>query len=298
MKAYRFNDFEMSRVIWLKKCFESEGFDFSSFRNPEVYYADFADLDTSIKIQSNTNKDISPDYLGVYHYQLKNIDNEKVMSTELPFDCISDEGSIILFQDRIEKVCGKRGLNLMVENVNFVVLMHELGHWFTHWPKYSKFNWHRGFHRPLIFTKEGLAQLIAYWACGDDLKLLETMKCLSPQLNNTIDDTNPYGVYTRLIGRSMPEIIRKMGQIRKAWFMTDEKMLEFLLAEEIDLMKWLVVNKYTLESVSTYQEIDFIGIRDDDNNMDSEIMRYLFPTSDLSSGNGWLNRILSTNYNN
>lgn len=296
MKAYRFNDVEMSRLTWLKQCFNSNGFDFTGLRHPEVYYADFNELDMPIKSQEKIKNDILPDYFGVYQYQCKYTDNESILNAESPFESSSQEGRIILFKDRIEEFCNKR--NLLVDNVNFVVLMHEWGHWVTHWPKYRKFNWHKGFHRPLTMTKEGLAQLIAFWACGNDLQLHETLKCLTPQFNGAIDATNPYGVYAKLIERSMQDIIQKIGQLRKVWFINDEKMLEFLLAEEVDLMKWVVSNNYNLESVSMFGEMDFTGISDDENNLDAEIMRHFFSSSELSSGNRMVNRMCSTNYEN
>lgn len=298
MKAYRFCDSEMNRMIWLKECFEKEGFNFRGLRQPSVYYANLSDLDRTIMDQEKVSTDLSPDYLGIYSFQMKNRTNDLARNVKIPFDDISKEGVIILFKDRIEKISNRYGVNPSEEDIRFVVLMHEWGHWVTHWPKYRKFNWHRGFHRSVKMTMEALAQLIAYWACGDNAQLQQTLTWMSPQINGSIDESNPYGVYNRLKGKNMADIIHKIGQLRKVWFMHDAKMLEYLEADETDLIKWLSNNNYSLSSVSQYQETELIVIHEDANNLDAEVMRQLFPASDLSVGNRLINRILSNNYNN
>ena len=292
MKAYRFNDLEMERMISLQKTFSTAGFLFDGVRHPAVYYDDLSNLDVKIQKKEKQQKDISPEYFGAYMFDLNTTGSANSLEEETRFDAISKEGEIILFKDKIER---KRN-SPSVDSIRFVVLMHEWGHWVTHWPLYSKFNWDRGFNRPIIKTLETIAQLVAYWACESDVELQDALTWMSPKINGKIDETNPYGIYAGLVNKDKSEIIHKIGQLRKVWFIHDEKMVEFLKAEQTDVIEWLKQNNYSLATVSEYQANDFVELVDEANNLDREVVSTLFDKSDLSRATGLINRISSTNY--
>jgi hypothetical protein len=233
LDAYRFSSEEMKKMLWLKDLFEDNGFTVERF--PEVYYDTFekaCEVWPFLKEKPN-NEDLldTPDYLGMYIYN-------RGYSIKDP----SEEGIIILFSDRIRDfVSRKPGLT---ENcVRYVVLMHELGHWLSHWPCGNDLRWLYGFQLRNKRTKEALANIIAYWCLDTDCHK-NTMDILTPKLrtpdgflesidkdSHNVNTENPYGAYFLLLRKSQKEILEKIKLLRAAFYLEDDKMMDFLQSE-------------------------------------------------------------------
>jgi hypothetical protein len=196
LQAYRFSEQEINKMIYLKKIFEENGFEINRF--PEVYYDNY---DNYIEIYGKLKGNYDEiDFLGVYT-DFTIAGDEKN----------TKEGVIVLFKDRIENH------KLDTNNVCFVVLMHELGHWLSHWPKCNNENWSNGYSADNPKTHESFAQLIAYWALDGNPELEKTLTNLTPT-----DIENPYYLYNNLKGFSKTDILTKLVEIRKHYFLSDD----------------------------------------------------------------------------
>ncbi len=230
LDAYRFSSEEMKKMLWLKDLFEENGFTLERF--PEVYYDTFDKAcEVWPSLKENQDEEETPDYLGAYIYKGGN-----------PINDPSSEGIIILFSDRIEDFVSRKPGR--TENcVRYVVLMHELGHWLSHWPCGNDLRWLYGFQLGNKRTKEALANIIAYWCLDTDCHK-NTMDVLTPKLINpngflviidkdshNINTENPYGAYYLLLRKSQKEIIEKIKLLRAAFYLEDNKMMEFLQSE-------------------------------------------------------------------
>jgi Zn-dependent peptidase ImmA (M78 family) len=216
--AYRFSEQELEKMIYLKNIFVENEFKIDRF--PKVYYDDYGNyksicgeikntegevIDYNVnenKESSNGNNQIGGisiiDLLGIYtDFRIKNDDKN------------TKEGIIVLFKDRIENFC--KNNNISENDVRLIVLMHELGHWLTHWSEKNNENWSVGYDSKDKKTHESLAQLIAYWAIFGNKKL-ETV--LSQNLTPS-DVNNPYYLYNNLKSISKSEILYKLVEIRK-----------------------------------------------------------------------------------
>jgi hypothetical protein len=241
LKAHRFTENDILGAHEIISIFKNHGFTLSPNSLPEVYCDDLKNAIQIFPHVEHTKNDNTPDHLGIYTYLLK--DDEDMANEEL-FQCAeSYEGVIVLFEDRIKNWCNGNQ-TFRESDVKLVVLMHELGHWLTHWA-YSKIddknlaNWEIGFNRNITHTKEAFAQLIAYWACeklGE--KYTDILLKLTPKIGIEIDISNPYGQYGSLIATSKFDILKKLEGIRTYFFIKDDKMIEFLNAEENDITKW------------------------------------------------------------
>lgn len=133
-------------------------------RLPEIYIGDFLEFEKANLIkpkEENWDREpkyedvdelTNPDFLGFYEYSY------------------GYEGKVFLYIDRIRD-CARRystRLNFdfeeTVDKLKFIVLLHELGHWFTHWvckPTFDK--------EGVLFSelskevKESMAQLNVVW---------------------------------------------------------------------------------------------------------------------------------------
>jgi hypothetical protein len=238
--AYRFSLEELEKMIWLKsEIFEKYGYSFQSNRFPEVYYCDVKEVKDFIP--SHAWRDVpTPDELGVYldFFQSKDEDPKNAY-----FGGRSREGRIVLFKDRIEAFCS-RNPSFTEEDVRFVVLMHELGHWMSHWGISSGIRWVHGYHFSNSFTHEALAQLIAYWCCKGNPAQEQVLLALSPKdIQGTIDSSKPYGAYESLKRFDEEVILQKLDQLRKFWMVTDLQMLAFLQSDLVDMAQWIRVTK-------------------------------------------------------
>jgi hypothetical protein len=234
LAAYRFSSVELEKMNWLKSVFEKNGYAFKPNRFPEVYYADFKEVEDLFP-EKQREEIVDPDALGYYFDFFKQVPASK----EEEFWTKSEEGKIILFKDRIEAFCA-RNRSLSEEGVRFVVLMHELGHWMCHWAEFSGRRWIYGFQFPNRFTKEALAQLIAYWCCNGGPLHEQVLLALSPKdSQGKVDATKIYGAYETLKRHSLVDILKKISQLRDFWMVKDQKMLEFLSSDCLDLGQWI-----------------------------------------------------------
>ncbi len=267
--AYRFSSDEMKKMLWLKDLFEDNGFTVERF--PEVYYDTF---DKACEVFPDLEKVIeegTPDYLGVYIAKKPKIKCEEKCDLE-----IVNEGIIVLFKDRIleyaKRIDGKLALGLsVIENaIKEVVLYHELGHWFSHWPlDDSGANWKCGYDTKDKITHESYAQIIAYWCTdGNPVNELILRDYLTPK--NT---ASPYYMYLKLIPHSKSDILNKLKLIRKhmgcSAILTDETAYAVLKSNIIDeianhasiSLRKLELNKAELKSIKTEILNDFIAYR-------------------------------------
>ena len=212
LQAYRFSEQEMNKMIELKVIFEQNDFEINRF--PEVYYDDYDNYEEIYGKIKDPDENI--DYLGVY------------TDFWIPSDEInSKEGIIVLFKDRIENYCYEKQME--VNSVRFIVLMHELGHWLTHWATYNNENWSKGYKAGTDKkTHESLAQLIAFWAVEDNSNLKNLLETRLTPANNP---NNPYALYKNLIKFSKSIILNKLIEIRKHAFLTDDLMYAFLSSD-------------------------------------------------------------------
>ncbi|GAA4053185.1 hypothetical protein [Flavobacterium chungnamense] len=232
LQAYRFSEQEINKMIELKGIFEQNEFKIDRF--PEVYYDDYDNYEEIYGKIKDLDENI--DYLGVY------------TDFWIPSDEInSKEGIIVLFKDRIEKYCYEKQIE--VNSVRFIVLMHELGHWLTHWATYNNENWSKGYKAGTDKkTHESLAQLIAYWAVKDNSNLKNLLEThLTP---SKVDD--PYALYKNLTKIDETIILKKIVEIRKHAFLTDDLMYAFLSSDSefmyeifinnIEIKGWYCIN--------------------------------------------------------
>lgn len=219
LRAYRFSAEELEKMQWLKKLFEDNVYAFDPNRFPEVYYDTF---DRAAEVfpflRENHFAEDTPDYLGVYiPFAPKGYAKE------------SKEGIVILFSDRIARFSGLKGLS--VDAVRYVVLMHELGHWFTHWSLKSGSRWTYGYSIPTATKKvhEGLADLIAYWSSEHKEDFLDALYALTPKdTSGAFDLTNNYGCYLEMTGISKALVLKKLSEVRKYSIVKDDILFEFL----------------------------------------------------------------------
>ena len=229
LDAYRFSQEEMKKMSDMQNLFIKN--QLFTGRFPEVYYNDFddaAELFPSLK--KNKRIENTPDYLGVY---ISAIGENKLMP---------EEGIIILFKKEIEKFSDAK---YNIDDVRMIVLMHELGHWLTHMSttaEESKENkttikkpipgWTYGYFEPhLTHIIEGLANIITYWSCESDNEY-KVLDSLTPKkTDGSIDTENPYGVYSLLLHKEKAEIINKIAQISRLFYVEEKEILEFLISD-------------------------------------------------------------------
>jgi hypothetical protein len=263
LEAYRFTEEELGKMMWLKKLFENNGYTFDPNRFPEVYYDDFQMLDEIFRFSKNPHyvdlskrtddnyANVEPDALGYYIPAFAS----NLICTE------SYEGVVVLFKDRIEAFASSSKIpsGITLDSIKFVVLIHELGHWLTHWVLKGGKNWKYGYnlYPQTRRTHEALAQLIAYWASEDSKANLDTLNLLSPKdASGKIDPTQIYGGYIELTAHSKVSMLEKLTEIREFWMLKDEFMFEYLKVKDFDdIEKWIdIKNKDTKGNIEWTEE--------------------------------------------
>jgi hypothetical protein len=85
-----------------------------------------------------------------------------------------------------------------------------------------------------------LAQLISYWCCNGDPLHEQVLLALSPNDSlGKVDASKVYGAYETLKGHSPVDILKKLAQLRVFWMLKDEKMLQFLNSDFVDMAQWI-----------------------------------------------------------
>lgn len=205
LQAYRFSEQEMHKMIALKKIFGENKYNIDRF--PEVY------IDENYVIDEKDFLYLDIDKLGCYEYT-SNEDNT------------TEEGFIIIYSSAIEMYC--KAIKIKSDDVKFVVLMHELGHWLTHWSYKDNSNWANGYKADIHNkTHESLAQLIAFWAVTGIPELEDTLYKLTPK-----NLKSPYSLYVNLKDFSQYNILRKLYIIRSFKDKNDDEMYNVLSMDE------------------------------------------------------------------
>lgn len=239
--AYRFSVEELEKMIWLRKeIFGNYEYSFNPNRFPEVYYCDVKEIHTRLPEHPRDDQ-MTIDYLGLYFDFFQSFVG---ISRNDYLGGRSQEGKIVLFKDRIEAYCKRT--RFTEDDVRFVVLMHELGHWMSHWAISSEIHWEHGYHvqQSPSFTHEALAQLIAYWCCKGNPTHEEILLALSPKNGaGNIDASKPYGAYESLKNFEEEVILQKLDQLRKFWMITDLQMLAFLQSDLVNMAQWIRESK-------------------------------------------------------
>ncbi len=244
--SYRFRSYDLIGVSQIVKIFNDGGFRINSL--PEIYLDD--DPTPLYRVTNEMNdrpkEEITIDILGVYKFKSYNPECIKRISQKL----FTEEGKIILYSKRIEEYAKIHKLN--VESVYFVVLIHELGHWFCHWadsnvhycrdnqfPEWGK-KWLLGFNLKNRRTEEALANICVHWILNhkDVLNrisedfIFEAKKAfdnLTPKkFNGLVNTDNPYGAYYLIKRRKPKVIINKINELRRNWMLCDDEMMAFL----------------------------------------------------------------------
>jgi hypothetical protein len=197
MKPYQFSQFELGKMNRLHDAFLKYKL-FTVERWPSIYwgnrsesdrpYGDDENQDNSERIGRDYNIKYQTDYLGVYRHKSH------------------DEGVIELYSDRISD-CAKSisirlemDFDLTLELLRATVLLHELGHWFTHWcildNKYQRQSAFAIIAQDKFIT-ETMAQLAVIWACEGLKKQKDKMlKIIMDDLAN--HQPPPYYQYKKL----------------------------------------------------------------------------------------------------
>ena len=146
MKAYRLSPDE---IYHLKKI-ERYGGTYSFQRWPEIYWGNPPE---ELQFSDVPINSYDTDMLGGYHSG-KNA-----------------EGHIELYQERITACADEIAIDLGLDfettyaDLCYIVLMHEMGHWFTHWCHKDAFQYRRnGYLLQPTEVKETLAQLTVMWS--------------------------------------------------------------------------------------------------------------------------------------
>lgn len=149
-RAYRLNRFEIDAIKRLCSLYNKKT---SIDRIPEIYYEDFFEFD-KIDDTDKEKPDISIfsnfDFLGEYIYKERR------------------EGEIHLYRNRIDQSAeyfsNLLGINFeeIRDLIKFIVLMHQLGHWFSH---RICLDWSQDIYSELsVNLRESLAQLNVAWS--------------------------------------------------------------------------------------------------------------------------------------
>lgn len=168
---------------------------------------DLFDLDKYVNSESfNINR------LGVY----------RSSKTKLGCLNVTNEGKIILYKDVIEAYV-KNHDNIDEKDVRLIVLMHELGHWVSHWPIANNATWRIGYNTGHKKTQEAIAQIIAYWMIKGDEDLEKAFELMNPTKKNS-----PYRLYENLISQHISEILNKIVDLRKHHYLNDSAQYRYL----------------------------------------------------------------------
>ena len=156
IKPYRFNILECYLLKRVEKIYLDSGYEF--YRWPEVYFGNFEDFPQAKILDEEPELDnelyyYNIDYLGLYVYDY------------------SKEGHIRIFRDRIIRCARRIANNLklneyqVVNDLLSIVLIHEIGHWFTHSCHINNKRIRlEGFTSQEKIIKESLAQLTVVWS--------------------------------------------------------------------------------------------------------------------------------------
>jgi hypothetical protein len=297
LSSYRFSEEELEKMLWLKGLFSDNGFTFNPNRFPKVYYTDFEKFRDYLKnrltndlisrdlknlyeeifdetkwnnlfegfdsynfnepVLNEARKkelydNLTPHFLGIYFFE-DNKNDHKCSSGNR-----TNEGVIILFSDRIEKLAAVissiegKDVNAIIDAIRFNVLIHEFGHWLTHWAynynakTSAENNWECGYYispinkKPDIYTHESYAQIINYWAVANkSLEKRILLEYLTPK-----NSSSEYRKYLSIIDKSKEEVLNKLKSIRNLTEYTDLEKYNFLCSKHSDIYSFIAFEIY------------------------------------------------------
>lgn len=160
VKPYRFSSNECYLLKRIEKVFLNSEYIF--YRWPEIYFGNFDDFPHDRRSIPQFDKEdeesgdlyfMKIDYLGVYIYEKNR------------------EGHIRIYRDRIIKSAKSIANDLkipeseVINDLLTIVLLHEIGHWFTHYcHSINQIQRREGFAYQEKIIKESLAQLTVVWS--------------------------------------------------------------------------------------------------------------------------------------
>jgi hypothetical protein len=231
--AYRFSPEELLKMLELKKILQNEDkndakkpnlkFEFDRF--PEVYFKNMEDeLSNNPKIEDKYKQNGKIDLYKYVNSKSFNIDKLGVYRTsKTKLGClnVTNEGIIILYEDVIKVYAKCKKIN--EKDLRLKVLLHELGHWVTHWPIANKSNWRIGYNTLHKKTHEAIAQFIAYKLIEGNDKLENVFKLMKHK-----KEDSPYRLYENLISQDISEILNKIVDLRKHHYLNDSAQYLYL----------------------------------------------------------------------
>jgi hypothetical protein len=258
LTAYPFSSNELSAMLLLRQLFNEGGF--SIDRYPKINEdSDPQPIYQILKSREEQEKDSSlMDILGIYTDF--SAPNPKILHHHISENIFTQEGRIILFSKRLEEFASEKELSL--DAVRFVVLVHELGHWFSHWAssyvhdcKHNELpgwgtQWVFGFNFSNRRTEEALANLCVYWVLNHpeitkhiDRAFIDSAKNafdkLTPKGNNQeVNTDDPYGAYALLTAKDSVDVIRKINELRGNWMFSDNAMMQFLCSDTLKMKEF------------------------------------------------------------
>jgi hypothetical protein len=170
------------------------------------------------------------------------------------FGGAKSEGEIILYKDVIEAYV-KNHDNIDEKDVRLIVLMHELGHWVSHWPIANNVNWRIGYNTGHKKTHEAIAQTIAYWMIKGDENLEKAFELMNPTKKDS-----PYLLYENLISQDISEILNKIVDLRNHHYLNDSAQYRYLADSSLNYidnpmlmhLKTCLIFNDSLEAISDY----------------------------------------------
>lgn len=257
LSPYQLSANDIIAMDQLAQIFKKGNFTIHQF--PKIYVDDGTPPTFNINAERNREEDsFSIDLLGVY------ADFEKAKNPRIKRfskKIFTQEGIIILYSKRIEDYAIR--FNLDKDAVYFIVLIHELGHWFCHWANSEVHNlkiedefidwnkkWFLGYNLKNRRTEEALANICVHWTLNKSKlnKLLETsfinnakkaFETLTPKhANGEVNTQDPYGAYKLLARFKSTSIISKINELRRNWMLNDEEMMAFLCSNKKDINEY------------------------------------------------------------
>jgi hypothetical protein len=244
LEKMKFSEEEEEAIKWLQQLAKDNGFNADTL--PDIYFDTFENVQFLCpECKPDNNDEKNPDALGVYcrfETQEKGQISETLSTKDKEVKLnVSQEGIIILFKDIIEVKCNNDAGE--IDKCKYLVLMHELGHWLSHWPIAEEKRWEMGYYgldynekkQPnTSYVHEGLAQLIAFWSTdGKD----EHRSYFEKQLTPTKPESE-YAAYIKLTNKHPNNVFRKIIQLRKYAGVPDAIAFEFMKAKECDFHQW------------------------------------------------------------
>jgi hypothetical protein len=242
MNPYRFSTSDRAALQTLLDGFCSV-FSFTVGRQPSVYYDTVARFSVRFSHMAGAESLInqeSPDYFGFYYV-------ERPIQPNQP----TEPGIIILFKDRIENAFNMLNVGYGdLDKLKNILLLQCMADFIIHWACKSNIRWRYGFSYPMPKIRAGLSRLITHACCTDESDF-EYLQYLTPVRDTknwnlqfqkgfeSVDTAKAGGFYIQLLGMNREIILNKVTELRKAFWLNEEYMIEFLLSEHSNIKTYL-----------------------------------------------------------